>query len=89
MRPTAVLANLPVHLGGPSIILIGGSSTRENFVYSIYRNTYRKLAALPAGHNIITNVCANFKDQAVFTFIHNGKMEIKVAVLDLTKISKN
>lgn len=88
MRPTAVLANLHVSLGGPSIILVGGTETRENFAYSIRDNTYRKLAALPVGHNITTNVCANYKDKAVFTFIHDAKLFIKVAVLDLTKIEE-
>ena len=40
MRPTAVLANLPAYLGGRSIILVGGTETRENLAYSISKNTY-------------------------------------------------
>ena len=69
MRPTAVIADLPYH--GKSIVLIGCTGTRENFAYSIAKNAYRKLAALPVGHNITTNVCVNFKDKAIFTFIHD------------------
>jgi GTP-binding protein EngB required for normal cell division len=41
------------------------------------------------GHNITTNVCVNYKDKAMFTFIHDAKLFIKVAVLDLTKISED
>jgi hypothetical protein len=87
MRPTAVIADLPYH--GKSIVLIGGTETRENFAYSIAKNAYRKLAALPVGHNITTNVCVNFKDKAIFTFIHDAKLSIKVAVMDLSTIDEN
>jgi len=86
MRPTVLHANLAHHLGGRSLILIGGTEQRENFAYSIEKNVWRKLAPLPVGHNITTNVCANFHNQAIFTFIHDAKLFIKVAVLDLTKI---
>lgn len=34
-------------------------------------------------------MCVNFKDKAVFTFIYDAKLCIKVAVLDLAKIDKN
>jgi len=84
MRPTAVIAKLPCIAGGYSIVFLGGIETRENFAYSISNNAYRKLAALPVGHHITTNVCVNFKDQAIFTFIHDAKLTIKVAVMDLT-----
>jgi hypothetical protein len=84
MRPTAVIAKLPYIAGGYSIVFIGGIDTRENFAYSIQNNAYRKLAALPVGHNIMTNVCVNFKDQAIFTFTHDANLYIKVAVMDLT-----
>jgi hypothetical protein len=67
-----VIANLPCQ--GNSIVLIGGAETRENFAYSIEKNAYRKLAALPVGHNITTNVCVNFKDRAIFTFTHDAKL---------------
>jgi len=87
MRPTAVIANLPHH--GDSIVLIGGNETRENFAYSIANDSYTKLAALPVGHNITTNVCVNFKDKAIFTFIHDAELSIKVAVMDLTTIDAN
>lgn len=86
MRPTAVHANLPLNLGGNSILLMGGTEQRENWAYSIEQNVYRKLAMLPVGHNITTSVCVNYKNQAVFTFIHDAKLFIKVAVLDLGKI---
>lgn len=89
MRPTAVHAMLAQNLGGKSIILIGGTEARENWAYSIENNTYRKLATLPVGHNITTNVCVNYKNQAVFTFIHDAKLNIKVAVLDLLKIDQD
>ena len=41
------------------------------------------------GHNITTNVCVNYHNQAVFTFIHDAKLFIKVAVLDLATIDPN
>ena len=89
MRPTAVIAKLPCIAGGYSIVFIGGIETRENFAYSISNNAYRKLAALPVGHNITTNVCVNLKDQAIFTFTHDAKLTIKVAVMDLTSIDSD
>jgi hypothetical protein len=89
MRPTAVQAILAPNLGGRSIILVGGTEQRENWAYSIEKNVYRKLATLPVGHNITTNVCVNYKNQAVFTFIHDAKLFIKVAVLDLVKINED
>ena len=47
LRPTAVHATLAPHLGGKSIILMGGTEQRENWAYSIEKNVYRKLATLP------------------------------------------
>jgi hypothetical protein len=87
MRPTAVIAHLPYH--GESIVLIGCTDKRENFAYSIAKNAYRKLAALPVGHNYTNNVCVNFKDKAIFTFTYDAKLSIKVAVMDLSTIYDN
>jgi hypothetical protein len=80
---------LPTNAGGKSIVLIGGTETRENFAYSISENAYRKMAALPVGHNITTNVCVNYKNKAIFTFIHDAKLCIKVAVMDLEKVNSD
>lgn len=40
---------------------------------------------LPLSHNITTNVCVNYKQEAVFTFIVDAKLTIKSAVMDLGK----
>jgi hypothetical protein len=88
LRPTAVNATLAPNLGGRSIILVGGTEQRENWAYSIEKNVYRKLAKLPVGHNIVCNLCVNYKNQAVFTFIHDAR-NIKVAVLDLVNINQD
>jgi hypothetical protein len=88
MRPTPVHAKLAPHYGGESILMIGGNEERESFAYSIKEDKYRKLPKLPIGHNITTNVCVNYKDQAVFTFLQDAKLLIKVAVMDLTNLDE-
>ena len=88
MRPTPVHAKLAPNYGGESILMIGGNEERESFAYSIKDDKYRKLPKLPIGHNITTNVCVNYKDQAMFTFLQDAKLFIKVAVMDLTNLSE-
>lgn len=89
MRPTPVFAKLSHQMGGENILMIGGNEQRESFAYSIAQDKYRKLPLLPAGHNITTNVCVNYKDQAMFTFLQDAKLFIKVAVMDLTHLTED
>lgn len=67
--------------------MIGGNEERDNWAYSIEENRYRKLPKLPVGHNITTNVCVNYKEKAVFTFIQDAKLCIKVGVMDISQLS--
>ena len=89
MRPTAIPLTSAIKYRCEQIVLIGGTEMRENWVYSIKQDKYFKLAKLPIGHNITTNVCVNFKNQAIFTFIHDARLTIKIAVLDLLNIDSN
>lgn len=86
MRPTAVKAKLSDEMGGESILMIGGNEERDSWSYSIDQNRYFKLPKLPVGHNITTNICVNFHNKAVFTFIQDAKLCIKSAVMDLTSL---
>jgi hypothetical protein len=83
MRPTPVRAKLSAALGGDSFLMIGGNEARESFSYSLKDQKYRKLPKLPVGHNITTTVCVNYRDEAMFTFLHDARLNIKVAVMDL------
>ena len=87
MRPTAVKAQLSDAMGGDSILMIGGNEERDSWSYSINQNKHFKLPKLPAGHNITVNICVNFHNKAIFTFIHDAKLAVKIAVMDLTALN--
>ena len=63
--------------------MIGGRADRNSQCYDIATNTWTITPRLPLSHNITTNICVNYKEEAVFTFIVDAKLTIKSAVLDL------
>ena len=65
--------------------MIGGRADRNSQIYDIAKDTWFIAPRLPQSHNITTNVCVNYKEEAVFTFIVDAKLTIRSAVLDLEK----
>ena len=84
MRPTAVLWRRPDANKGPQLLMIGGRADRNSQLYDIAANTWHMTPRLPLSHNITTNICVNYKEEAVFTFIVDAKLTIKSAVMDLS-----
>ena len=85
MRPTPVLVDIKKD-GRGKIFMIGGDKERLNIVYDTYTNEWSWLPLLPRGHNITCNVCVNYYDRAIFTFILDGKFTLRIAVLPLEDI---
>ena len=85
MRPTAVLVRPKESNKGPQLFMIGGRADRCSQRYDVDNDKWEMAPKLPLSHNITTNVCVNFKDEAIFTFIVDAKLTIKSAVLDLSK----
>lgn len=85
MRPTAVLVRPKESNKGPQLFMIGGRADRNSQRYDVDTDKWEMAPKLPLSHNITTNVCVNFKDEAIFTFIVDAKLTIKSAVLDLSK----
>ena len=83
MRPTAVLWRHPDSRRGPQLLMIGGRADRNSQIYDIQANTWQVAPRLPMSHNITTNICVNYKDEAIFTFIVDANLTIKSAVMDL------
>ena len=65
--------------------MIGGRADRNSQLYDIAANTWTVAPRLPLSHNITTNICVNYKEEAVFTFIVDAKLTIKSAVMDLAQ----
>ena len=63
--------------------MIGGRADRNSQIYDIQANSWKIAPRLPLSHNITTNVCVNYKEEAIFTFIVDAKLTIKSAVMDL------
>ena len=63
--------------------MIGGRADRNSQLYNVKENAWQMAPKLPLSHNITTNVCVNYKDEAIFTFIVDAKLTVKSAVLDL------
>lgn len=76
MRPTPVVVN-------HQIFMIGGDQSRQNLVYDTIKNNWSWLPRIPVDHNLSCNVCVNYQDQAIFTFMLDGKFTIRSAVLPL------
>jgi hypothetical protein len=84
MRPTAVLWTKK---GEKQIMMLGGQKDRWSQNLNLKTNTWTPAPAVPAGHNITTNIAVNWKDKAIFTFIIDAQLTIKSAVMDLEKVT--
>ena len=62
--------------------MIGGRADRNSQLYDIAANSWYMAPRLPLSHNITTNICVNYKEEAVFTFIVDAKLTIKSAVMN-------
>ena len=83
MRPTAILWRNTDIKKNPKLLMIGGAAHRSCFMYDIMTDNWLVGPKLPVSHNITTNVCVNYKEEAIFTFIIDAKLTLKSAVLDL------
>jgi hypothetical protein len=83
MRPTAVLHRPKDQTEGAQLFMIGGRADRNSQKYNTKTDKWMVAPKLPLSHNITTNVCCNYRDEAIFTFIVDAKLTIKSAVLDL------
>ena len=83
MRPTAILWRHPEANKGVQLLMIGGRADRNSQIYDVQTNTWQMAPRLPLSHNITTNVCVNYKEEAIFTFIVDAKLTVKSAVMDL------
>ena len=84
MRPTAVLWSKK---GEKQIMMLGGQKDRWSQNLNLKTNIWTPAPAVPAGHNITTNIAVNWKDKAIFTFIIDAQLTIKSAVMDLEQIT--
>ena len=80
MRPTAVLWSKK---GEKQIMMLGGQKDRWSQNLNLKTNIWTPAPAVPAGHNITTNIAVNWKDKAIFTFIIDAQLTIKSACLDI------
>jgi hypothetical protein len=72
--------------GGKDLLMVGGDKERHSIYYDTVLDTWTWLPKLPIGHNITCNVSVNWLEKAVFTFLVDGALNIKCAVLDLKKL---
>lgn len=84
MRPTAVVEKVGQK---HRIFMIGGHKELHNLVYEPESNTWQYLPLLPQGHNVTTNVCVNYNNEAIFTCILDARMNLKMACLELTELN--
>ena len=68
-------------------MMFGGQKDRWSQNLSLKTQTWHKAPAVPAGHNITTNIAVNWKDKAIFSFIIDAQLTIKSCVMDLEKIN--
>lgn len=85
MRPTPLLVNVQRNNEG-QIFMIGGDKDRYSLMYDTQLNEWQWLPLLPKGHNISCNVCLNYNDKAIFTFMLDGKFTMKAACMPLHKL---
>ena len=72
--------------GGVDLLLVGGDKLRHSMYYDTVADAWSWLPMLPPGHIITCNVACNWQNKAVFTFLVDGALNIKSAVLDLAKM---
>jgi len=52
--------------------MIGGDKDRHNLCYNTVLDQWLWLPKLPRSHTITCNVCLNYCDEAIFTFMLDG-----------------
>lgn len=82
MRPTAILVNNKPGRA-VQIMMVGGVEERDSIMYDEEANTWVTLPKLPEKHTLSCITCLNYKDQAIFTFMADGKFNIRSAVMPL------
>lgn len=86
MRPT--ILQVTRSNGGVDLLFLAGDKERNSTYYDTQADEWYWLPRLPTGHNITCNVALNWKDRAIFTFVVDGAMNIKCAVLELSNLKK-
>ena len=86
MRPTIMQVRRST--GGVDLLFLAGDKERNSLYFDTVAKVWYWLPRLPTGHNITCNVALNWKDRAIFTFVVDGAMNIKCAVLELANMKK-
>ena len=81
MRPTAVMHM--DRLGKKKLLMIGGRADRNSMMYDLDTDSWWMTPRLPLNHNITTNICVNYRDEAIFTIISDARLTIKSAAMNL------
>jgi len=63
--------------------MIGGVEDRESIYFDTADQTWKNLVKLPEKHNLSCVVTLNYKDEAVFTFMVDGKFNFRSYVMPL------
>ena len=63
--------------------MIGGVEDRDCLMFNTATKEWKKVAKLPERHNLSCVVCLNYKDLAIFTFMVDGKFNVRSAVMPL------
>ena len=85
MRPTLLSVKMDA-AGQGFIYMIGGSQERHNLCYNTKENIWKYLPRMPVGHNITCNVCVNYFDRAIFSFMVDGWFNLMAAVMSTGKL---
>lgn len=67
--------------------MIGGVEDRDNQMFDTESNTWSTLPKLPEKHNLSCVVGLNYKDKAVFTFMADGKFNIRAACMPFKEVN--
>ena len=65
--------------------MVGGSENRDNHMYDMGEDSWQVWPKLPQKFNIACLVALNYKDKAIFTFMADGKFNIRAAVMPLVE----
>ena len=85
MRPTILKVKSKPTNYHSDLVFVGGHESRLSLKYYTKEDFWVWLPSLPAGHNISTSLAVNWCDQAVFTMIVDGRLNIKCAAFDLIR----
>ena len=83
MRPTFVQVNRQA--GEYDYYAVGGDQERSINRYSLRKDTWTNVGSLPEGHNLCVSVACNYDNKAVYTFMCDERMNLKVAMIDVNK----